>query len=128
MLGAVEPKFWRAFCIEAGRPDWIERQGEALPQEALRDEVAAFFSQLTLAECCVRFEACDCCFSPVLDLREGIESEHVQGRRLLHRSSDGDIQALFPVHVNGEPPQPRERARPAPAGASWQGEPRGTAC
>ena len=31
-LGAVEPKFWRAFCDAAGRPDWIARQQEPLPQ------------------------------------------------------------------------------------------------
>ena len=28
MLGAIEPKFWRAFCLAAGRPDWVERQFE----------------------------------------------------------------------------------------------------
>jgi crotonobetainyl-CoA:carnitine CoA-transferase CaiB-like acyl-CoA transferase len=122
MLGAVEAKFWRAFCLEAGRPDWIARQDEPLPQEGLRAEVAAFFSKLTFAQCCARFDACDCCFSPVLDLRESVESDHVKSRRVLQRSIEGDIQALFPVHVDGEPPQPRERARPVAPGAPWHRE------
>lgn len=111
MLGAVEPKFWHAFCVEAGRPDWIERQHETIPQVALRAEVASFFSQLTLEQCRIRLEPCDCCFSPVLDLREGVDSEHVQTRGLLHRSADGHVQALLPVRVNGEPPAHRTRGR-----------------
>ncbi len=43
MLGAVEPKFWRAFCEAAGRPDWIERQVEPLPQTALIGRISPAF-------------------------------------------------------------------------------------
>ncbi|MEZ5507592.1 MAG: CoA transferase [Gammaproteobacteria bacterium] len=41
-LGAVEPKFWQAFCDAAGHPEWIARMDEPLPQTALQQEVAAF--------------------------------------------------------------------------------------
>jgi alpha-methylacyl-CoA racemase len=122
MLGAVEPKFWRAFCMEAGRLDWIARQSDVLPQIALRDEVAAFFKKLTLQECCKRLEPRDCCFSPVLDLKEGLDSVHVQSRGLVRRSDDGAIQALLPVQVDGEPPVLRARAMPAASAHAVQSE------
>lgn len=120
MLGAVEPKFWRAFCIAAGRPDWIERQRDPLPQAVLREEVARFFGAMTLAECCARFDAVDCCFAPVLDLKEGTETAHVASRGLLHRRPDNTVQALFPVLVDGQPPSPRKRAAPVLEEAPWQ--------
>ncbi len=41
MLGAIEPKFWRAFCGAAKRPDWAARQTETLPQRAMIEEGAA---------------------------------------------------------------------------------------
>jgi len=119
MLGAVEPKFWRTFCSIAGRPDWVERQRDPLPQQTLRQEVAGFFGAMTLAECCARFDFVDCCFSPLLDLKEAVETEHVASRRLLHIAPDCGVQALFPVHVDGEPPSPRKRATPAVEESPW---------
>ena len=104
MLGAVEPKFWESFCRTAGRPDWIGRQGEAEPQRGLKDEVAAMFRTLTLAECLARFGPVDCCVTAILDLKEAIESPHHRHRRLVRPGSDGSLQALFPALVNGEPP------------------------
>ena len=108
MLGSLEPKFWRAFCEAAGRPDWIARQDEAMPQQALMREVAGFFASATLAESLARFADVDCCLSPVLDLGEAIGSEHVVSRNLVRASDDtGELQALFPAYVDGEPPRSR---------------------
>ena len=67
MLGAVEPKFWRAFCEAADQPDWIPRQQEKLPQTALIRDLAAQFARLTLQECEACFGMADCCVSPVMD-------------------------------------------------------------
>jgi alpha-methylacyl-CoA racemase len=113
MLGAVEPKFWQVFCIAAQRPDWIERQADPMPQEAMRREVGTFFRQRTLEQCRLLLEPLDCCFSPVLNLKEGIDSDHVRARGLLPRSKDGATQALFPIHVNGQAPLARKRAEGA---------------
>lgn len=110
MLGPVEPKFWANFCRAAERPDWIGRQADPLPQAALIAELAAFFAGLTLAECEARFAAVDCCFSPVLDLGEAIESEQTRARGLV-RDGPGGLQALFPVLIDGERPAPRARLR-----------------
>ena len=103
-VGAIEPKFWRAFCVAAGRPDWVARQPEDLPQTALIADVAAVVATFTLAECTARFSAGDCCTSPVLDLGEALASPHHQARRLVRQAPDGALQALFPAHVDGRPP------------------------
>jgi alpha-methylacyl-CoA racemase len=111
-LGAMEQKFWRAFCEAAERPEWIVRQSEPTPQKDLIPEVAAYFASLTLAECVARFEGVDCCISPVLDLGEAIDAPHVRHRGLVRRDARGDVQALFPAVVGGSAPCIREKLRP----------------
>lgn len=107
VLGAIEPKFWQAFCDAAARPDWIARQAEALPQHALRKEVASFFSALTTADITARFQDVDCCLSVVNDLGEALADPHTAERRLVRRNDGGDLQALFPAWFDGTPPLPR---------------------
>lgn len=97
MLGAVEPKFWRAFCGAACRDDWLARQGEVMPQAALIADVAAFFSSMTLSESDARFLGVDCCYSPVLNLDEALASEQVVTRALVCNG-----QARFPAKFDGE--------------------------
>src|SRR5262249_53397091 len=104
----VEPKFWRAFCAAAGRPDWVARQSEPFPQARLIADVAAFFRSLSLAEATSRLADVDCCFSPVLDLEEALTSEQLRSRRLVRREpTSGALQALFPAYVDGEEPRVR---------------------
>ncbi len=105
-LGSVEPKFWRCFCEAAGRPDWIARQTDALPQDALIADVAKFFGSLDLAEIDSRFSEADCCLTPVLDLAEAAASRHHARRGLLH-AAEGRLQALFPALVDRAPPSAR---------------------
>jgi alpha-methylacyl-CoA racemase len=107
VLGAVEPKFWVNFCTAAGRPDWIARQSEPFPQQALIADVATFFASLPLAECEARFANVDCCLSPVLDLAEALHSTHHRTRRVVRSTTDGGLQVLFPALVDGQPPAPR---------------------
>lgn len=114
-LGAIETKFWGAFCTEAGRPDWIARQVDALPQRALMAEVAAFIGTLSSGEAMARFGPADCCMSLVLDLGEAVASPHHQARRLVRRAGDGTLQALFPAWIDGTPPPMRPAPREAEA-------------
>ncbi len=107
-LGAIEPKFWAAFCTAAGRPDWIARQGDPLPQTALIADVAALLGRLTTEECMARFGPADCCFSPVLDIGEALDSAHHRDRALVRPAPSGALQALFPAHVDGLPPATRQ--------------------
>jgi alpha-methylacyl-CoA racemase len=110
-LGALEPKFWHAFCAAAERPDWEPRHGEPLPQTHLIADVSALFASLTLQQCQERFDRADCCFAPMLDLAEAIESPHARSRGLVHRTPAGGLQALFPAIVDGERSAPRPPVR-----------------
>ena len=112
-VGAVEPKFWSAFCLAAGRPDWVGRQIEPLPQKRLIADVAVFIASLTLAECVARFSGHDSCVSPVLDLGEAVASPQNQERGLVRRAPDGALQALFPARVDGRSPGSRQPLKPA---------------
>lgn len=106
-LGAVEHKFWQRFCEAAGRPDWIARQHEPAPQQALIGEVEALFSGLSFEEAIARFEPADCCFAPVLTLEEAVSSPHHAQRGLIRQGPDGQLQALFPALVDGKTRRPR---------------------
>lgn len=112
-VGAIEAKFWAAFCRAAGRPEWIARQTERLPQTALIADVAACLATLTLPECAVRIADADCCTTPVLDLAEAVASPHHRARGLVRATADGNLQALFPAHIDGTPPAPRPALRTA---------------
>lgn len=80
MLGAVEPKFWRAFCQAAGQPGWTDSQREPLPQTMLIRNLAAYFATLSIHECDARFAATDCCVGVVLDLSEAVATSHHRQR------------------------------------------------
>jgi crotonobetainyl-CoA:carnitine CoA-transferase CaiB-like acyl-CoA transferase len=50
----------------------------------------------------------DCCVSPVLDLAEAVASPHHSERGLVRRTAEGELQALFPALIDGEPPALRQ--------------------
>lgn len=110
-LGAVEPKFWQAFCVAAGHPEWVARIDEPLPQNGLQAEVAAFFAGLTWADCEKRFANVECCFNRVLPLADAVNTGHLQARRLVRKDAQGRYQTLFPAWVDGAPPALREPFR-----------------
>jgi crotonobetainyl-CoA:carnitine CoA-transferase CaiB-like acyl-CoA transferase len=105
-LGALEPKFWAAFCHAAGRPDLVALQYQP-DQEALRKEVADIFASHSRREWEAIFRQADACCEPVLDLDETFNNPQIVARGLL----DGQSLA-FPVKVSG---QEKTADRPAPA-------------
>lgn len=64
-LGALEPKFWQAWCRGVGREDLAERQWEA-PSSEVGKEVAAIFAARTRDEWQAFADEHDCCLEPVL--------------------------------------------------------------
>ncbi len=107
-LGAIEDKFWQAFCAAAERPDWLDRQHEPLPQKQLIEELRELFAAASLKDWQQRFEKVDCCFEPILEHREVVTHPHVQQRQLLQTvSSEARHDALFPAWVDDQPPAPR---------------------
>ena len=106
-LAAIEPKFWAAFCNAAGRPDWLDRQSDPLPQDLLQAELAAMFGELDLADAVARFAPADCCFAAVSPFDQAAAQRQAAQRGLLAPGADGMLQALFPALVDGAPPAPR---------------------
>lgn len=81
-LGALEPKFWQAWCRGVDREDLIERQFER-PGSAAHAEVKEIFKARTRAEW-ERFAAeHECCLEPVLELDEALSSELVRAREMV---------------------------------------------
>jgi alpha-methylacyl-CoA racemase len=81
-LGALEPKFWQAWCRGVEREELIERQFEAPGSEA-HAQVVEIFKARTRAQWQQFAAAHDCCLEPVLELEEALESELVQAREMV---------------------------------------------
>jgi alpha-methylacyl-CoA racemase len=99
-LGALEPKFWQAWCRGVGREDLIEWQFEGPGTEAHR-EVEAVFAGRTRAEWEAFAAACDCCLEPVLELEEVLESELVRARAMVAGLDQPGVDT--PVRLLGVP-------------------------
>jgi crotonobetainyl-CoA:carnitine CoA-transferase CaiB-like acyl-CoA transferase len=116
-LGALEPKFWQAFCRAAGKPH-LAHDGfaEARPGNPVYDEVAAFFASRTQAEWSEFFAAADCCCEPVLRLDEAVQHPHFAARGAL-RETEHPVAGRYreiaqPCRFTPPLPPPD---RPAPA-------------
>jgi crotonobetainyl-CoA:carnitine CoA-transferase CaiB-like acyl-CoA transferase len=105
-LGALEPKFWRAWCEGVGRPELADRQFDAVGSDTHR-EVEAVFAERTRAEWREFNDERDCCLEPVLGLDEALESELFRAREMV---VDGGLGT--PVKLSRTPGDPR---RDAPA-------------
>jgi len=80
-LGALEMKFWRAFCEGVGRPDLIPRHDTAPgDQAALVADIRALFASRTAAEWIAHFETHDVCLTPVNSPAAALADPHVQAR------------------------------------------------
>ena len=122
-LSPLEPKFWANFCEAVGRPEWIRRQWEPLPQTELTAEVGALFSSQPLAHWEALLPDAECCYLAVVDHADLPEHAHVKARGLVHQHP-GYTEVLFPTYVDGGAPQPRPEVRLTEAAAvlaGWEG-------
>jgi alpha-methylacyl-CoA racemase len=81
-LGALEPKFWQAWCRGVGREDLVEQQF-ARPGSDAHREVETIFHARTREEWRAFASEHDCCLEPVLDLDEALDSELVRAREMV---------------------------------------------
>jgi crotonobetainyl-CoA:carnitine CoA-transferase CaiB-like acyl-CoA transferase len=113
--GALEPKFWRAFCEGVGRPELVAAQFEAPGSDPWR-EVAEIFKGRTRDEWLAFNDEHDAMIEPVLDLDEALDSELVRDREMV---VDLDQPGLGTVRQLGVPVKlsrtPGAVERPAPA-------------
>ena len=116
-LGALEPKFWQAWCRGVGREDLIAQQferarlrrargGQAIFMERTRDEWEAFAAEH------------DCCLEPVLELDEALDSELVRAREMVveidqpgRRATGAPARRAGQARAHARRHGPRARAR-----------------
>ena len=116
-LGALEPKFWQAFCRGVGREELIAKQFER-PGSDAHAQVSEIFRGRTRADWEAFARANDCCLEPVLELDEALSSELVGQREMVVEIEQPGVE--LPVRQLGLPVKlgrtPGEHARlPGPA-------------
>lgn len=84
-LGALEPQFWKAFCLAMNRPDWDQPSYfEPGPhQRRLVEDIARAFEEKTQAEWIAVFAKTDCCCEPVLNLAEVMADPAMKARQMV---------------------------------------------
>ena len=103
-LGALEEKFWQAFCEAVARPDLAEHHmvsGDAA--DRVRDEVAAIFKSSSRDEWVERLTDVDCCASPVLSPAEARRHPQLVERGMFVTTDDAaneSDQLAFPLHMS----------------------------
>jgi crotonobetainyl-CoA:carnitine CoA-transferase CaiB-like acyl-CoA transferase len=109
-LGALEPKFWQAWCRGVGRDDLVDKQFEA-PGSDAHAEVERIFLERTRDEWQAFASEHDCCLEPVLELDEALDSELVRAREMVveldQPGSEGVKQLGFPVKFSRTPAGPQ---------------------
>jgi crotonobetainyl-CoA:carnitine CoA-transferase CaiB-like acyl-CoA transferase len=116
-LGALEPKFWQAWCRGVGREDLIEKQFEA-PGSAAHAEVESIFMLRTRAQWEAFAGEHDCCLEPVLELDEALSSELVRAREMVvEHDQPGATETVrllgVPIKLSQTPGDTGQRPGPA---------------
>jgi crotonobetainyl-CoA:carnitine CoA-transferase CaiB-like acyl-CoA transferase len=110
-LGALEPKFWQAWCQGVDREDLIEKQYEPPGSEA-HGEVEAIMAERTREEWRLFASEHDCCLEPVLGLDEALDSDLVRERGMVAEvdqpGAEEPVRLLgFPVKLSRTPGAPQ---------------------
>jgi len=110
-LGALEPKFWQAWCRGVGREDLIERQFDP-PGSDGHTQVERIFAARTRDEWERFASEHDCCLEPILELDEALASELVRAREMVvsidQPGAERAVKLLgTPVKMSRSPADPR---------------------
>jgi alpha-methylacyl-CoA racemase len=121
-VGALELKFWQAFCDAAGLADLRDRHWShglapgSDESDAVAARVAERIGRSTRAEWEAVFATVDACVTPVLAPAEALAHPHHHARGLVHRR--GDVTAVGPLAridghgiAEGRAPQAGEHSR-----------------
>jgi alpha-methylacyl-CoA racemase len=99
-LGALEPKFWAAFCRGVGREDLLERAFDP-PGSDTHRAVEEIFASRTREEWRAFASEHDCCLEPVLGVDEALDSELVRAREMVRTLMQPGVEE--PVKLLGVP-------------------------
>jgi crotonobetainyl-CoA:carnitine CoA-transferase CaiB-like acyl-CoA transferase len=116
-LGALEPKFWQAWCRGVGREDLLVKQFER-PGSDAHAQVREIFKARTRAQWEAFAREHDCCLEPVLELDEALESELVRQREMVieieQPGAERPVRQLgIPVKLARTPGDHSQRPGPA---------------
>ncbi|HEX8977662.1 MAG TPA: CaiB/BaiF CoA-transferase family protein [Solirubrobacteraceae bacterium] len=109
-LGALEPKFWSAWCEGVGRSELIAHQFDP-PGSPAHEQVSAVFAGRTRAGWESFAAEHDCCLEPILDLDEVLRSELVEAREMVVELDQpgvaGPVRQLgVPIKLGRTPAEP----------------------
>ncbi len=99
-LGALEPKFWRAWCEGVGREDLLDHAFDP-PGSDAHGAVSEIFAERTRDQWRDFASEHDCCLEPVLELSEVLESELVAAREMVVGLAQPGVAE--PVRLLGAP-------------------------
>ncbi|MGN6170986.1 MAG: CaiB/BaiF CoA transferase family protein [Solirubrobacteraceae bacterium] len=116
-LGALEHKFWSAFCRGVEREDLLERAFEPPGSDAHR-ALCEIFATRTREQWQAFASEHDCCLEPVLDLDEALRSELVASRSMIAEvvqpGAPDPIKLLgAPIKLSRTPADPARTPAPA---------------
>ena len=116
-LGALEPKFWHAWCHAVDRADLIERQFDP-PGSDAHAQVEAVFAARTRDDWEAFAAEHDCCLEPVLDLDEALSSDLVRERGMVAEleqpGAERTVRLLgVPVKLSRTPGDPARAPGPS---------------
>ena len=101
-MGALESKFFLAFCKAVQRPDLAKLPlAPGKPGALLRDELTALFKSKTRDEWAALLADADCCVTPILKPAEALESAQVKARALVS-SAGGKPAVAMPLLFDGQ--------------------------
>lgn len=87
-LGALEPKFWSAFCRLTGLERYEAHQFDDDKRNEIIHAVRRLIAQKTLAEWARLFQGHELCWSPVKSLTEAMDSELFRARAMSVDTTD----------------------------------------
>ncbi len=120
-LGALEPKFFAAFCAGVERADLVDHQFDP-PGSDAHAELVTIFLERTRAEWEAFNARHDCCLEPVQELDEVVRDEQFVARGMIGEAAFGTPVKLSatPGDVTGAAPGPGEHTESVLAEAGFE--------
>ena len=117
-LGALEPKFWQAFCQVIGREDLIDKQFARDP--SVLNEVKTIFKSRSQEDWTDLFKDQDVCCEPILELSEVREHPQIRARNLFSQLGGPDNMAVKTIRNPLKFPEEEELPDQIPPGLGEQ--------
>ncbi len=110
-LGAIEPRFWKNFCMASGRKDLLEdpRFGSPSKRKEHAEELLTTLKEIIAERSCEEWENVldwnEVPYAPVSSVDETLNDPHVKARGLIQEVETSHLgkikEILFPVKFSG---------------------------